>query len=109
MNRHNDYQARIPTPWGVSDCGTHYGKGIVFYSTPSHGGFFVTDEQLTQLHAVHGPVKTFCGCPEWFEEDCDWAYVATAFPDLFTADELEHAKATLAWSKQRQAQKEGAL
>jgi hypothetical protein len=89
------------TPWGLSDTRTQYADGIAFYSTPSHGGFQLSDERLAQLRAVHGDVHTYCGQPHWFEEDCDWAYVATAFPDLFTDDELTTAKATLAWNLAR--------
>jgi len=102
MNRHADnIRTRVETPWGIADSRTSYAPGIVFYSTPSHGGFQLSAEKLAQLVAVHGQVETFCGLPHWFEEDCDWAYVATSFPDIFTADELAQAQATLAWLKAR--------
>ena len=96
------------TPWGLADSRTQYGPGVVFYTTPSHGGFQLNAERLAQLRAIHGDVKTFCGLPHWFEEDCDWAYVATAFPDLFTADELSNARATLAWAQRKQPANESA-
>jgi len=60
------------------------------------------------LRRVHGDVKTYCGFPHWFEEDCDWAYVATAFPDLFTAAELSNAQATLAWAQRPATSAQGA-
>src|SRR3546814_9970543 len=31
----------------------------------------------------------------WYEEDCEWAKVASGFPDLFTDDERCHADRTL--------------
>jgi hypothetical protein len=89
------------TPWGRADSIEKVADGIEFYSTPSHGGFRLSNERLIQLHAVHGPVKTFCGHAEWFEEDCDWAYVATAFPEHFNAEQLAHAGATLKWLQSR--------
>lgn len=91
------------TPWGVADSVTHYGPGIAFYTTPSHGGFKLEEEQLAKLERKHGAVKTFCGQRGWFEEDCDWAYVATAFPMLFTERELDCAGSTLEWLKSRKA------
>ena len=100
--RHTDnMRVRCNTPWGIADTRTSYGPGVTFYSTPSHGGFQLSDARLLQVQSVHGPVKTFCGQANWFEEDCDWAYVATALPELFSEQELVHAKATLEWLKAR--------
>jgi hypothetical protein len=31
----------------------------------------------------------------WYEEDCEWAKVALAFPKRFTSKNLEHAKDTI--------------
>lgn len=81
------------TPWGMAQHATEYAPGIVFYSTASHGGFKLSKSRLAELHAKLGPVKLFRDFTQWFEEDCDWSHVALAFPDLFTADEMETAKA----------------
>ena len=109
MNRPSKPISGRQTPWGQADSQTIYGPGITFYSTPSHGGFLIDAERLAKVHAKHGPVKTFCGCPEWFEEDCDWAYVATTFPMLFTDYEMDCANATVQWNKDREAAKAGVL
>src|SRR5437764_13898132 len=100
--RHTQYTKEW-TPWGLSDSRTHYGLGVTFYSTPSHGGFHLDEDRLRGLTAKLGVTKTYCGYPDWFEEDCDWSYVALAFPDLFTFQELEQAYATADWLTKRHA------
>lgn len=84
------------TPWGQSDYSKQYRRGIIFYGTPGHGG----------LHVSAGLNKTI---PDhlrrddgWYEEDCDWARVVVAFPDLAPLmqlkpgqDVMEEAKQTL--------------
>jgi len=38
------------TPWGAADQATKHGNdGIVSYSTPSHGGFFVPEPMLRSV------------------------------------------------------------
>lgn len=95
--------SRVSTPWGLSQWRTDYGPGVSFYTTASHGGFHLDAERLRELTAKLGTVKTFCGQPAWFEEDCDWAYVALAFPELFTAEDHKRATATLDWLSKRKA------
>lgn len=90
------------TPWGYADSSEDRAPGITFYTTPSHGGFELSSPRLAQLHQRIGPVKVFRhDWPHWFEEDCDWAYVAVAFPEYFTADELKAAQGTLAYMANR--------
>lgn len=68
------------TPWGYSQSATRIARGIMHYSTASHGGYHVSPTRLTAM----GPLaeSPFAGAG-WFEEDCDWARVALAFPDEF--------------------------
>lgn len=81
-----------PTPWGAADIVTRVADGIWFCSTPSHGGYKLSAERLAQLRQKFpGLKKTFAGFP-WFEEDCDWAYVALAFPEHFPPDAIPHAQ-----------------
>jgi hypothetical protein len=77
------------TPWGPADVRYDYAPGIACYSTPGHGGFKVNAE-LNLL--IPGYMNRVDG---WYEEDCDWAIVATCFPSAFTVDERKHAEAAL--------------
>lgn len=75
----------VHTPWGVADYAREYAVGIVFYGTPSHGGFKLSAERLVRMHPA---LRETDG---WFEEDCDWAKVAFAFPECFTDEQHEAA------------------
>lgn len=70
------------TPWGAADHTERYVRGIIWYSTPSHGGFHV-------CNTLNQQIPEYMRDPGgWYEEDCDWAIVATVFPNAF----LEHDK-----------------
>jgi len=72
---------KIQTPWGRSEGSKKIGEGIIFYCTPSHGGFKVED-QLNQYVPVQWRLGgRFDG---WYEEDCGWAPLALTFPEYFT-------------------------
>lgn len=74
---------RVSTPWGMADFETYFAPGIVFYSTPSHGGFRLSPERQAQLETKFPGFKPFAGQRGWYEEDCDWAAVALTFPEAF--------------------------
>ncbi len=79
----------VPTPWGPAQGSEVYGEGVVFHSTASHGGFELDRVRNTVMpHALRNP-------DGWYEEDAEWARVATGFPQLFTAYERRHAEETL--------------
>lgn len=80
---------RTSTPWGMSDSATHYAEGIICYGTPSHGGFWLSDARKREMPRSLGKPRT------WYEEDCDWCFVALGFPGLFTDRERDLAEATL--------------
>lgn len=82
-------RARHPTPWDMSDNMTIYAPGIVCYDTPSHGGFRIDADRLSTMPPL---LRNADG---WFEEDCEWAKVAIAFPRYFTAHERKHARKTI--------------
>lgn len=65
------------TPWGHADNAEEYVPGVTWYDTPSHGGF-----HLDRAHNAQVPdyMRREGG---WYEEDCDWAIVATVFPTAF--------------------------
>lgn len=75
----------VPTPWGPSQSATRYAEGIVCHETASHGGFHLDKERNT---AMHPALRLSAG---WYEEDGDWARVATAYPGIFTEREQRSA------------------
>lgn len=77
------------TPWGSSQRATRYAEGIIFYSTASHGGFHLDPERNT---AMPDALRLPGG---WYEEDIDWALVATGYPQLFTDQERRMAERSL--------------
>ena len=86
------------TPWGVADRVTEVAPGIVAYSTPSHGGLRVSPERWAEMPAALRRISAesrYHGGERWFEEDCEWAAVAVAFPSAFEASELESARGIL--------------
>jgi hypothetical protein len=68
--------------------------GIVCYSTPSHGGYWLSPERVAEMPKPLREFKPFAG-PNFYEEDADWSIVALAFPQLFPADAIPAALATL--------------
>jgi hypothetical protein len=83
----------IQTPWGIAEDVTHVADGIYFVSTPSHGGYFVAPEQ--RIGAGLDPARA------WYEEDCAWALLAIARPDLFPAHALDAARAVVEHARSR--------
>lgn len=68
------------TPWGASQDARSVTRGIMFYSTASHGGYHVSP---TLNNKMHPALRNRNG---WYEEDCEWAFVALAFPKHFDLD-----------------------
>lgn len=81
--------AGASTPWGRAQVSRQFADGIVLHSTASHGGFHLDENANGTVHA-HYRNDT-----EFYEEDCEWAKVAHAFPHLFTAYERRLADRTL--------------
>jgi hypothetical protein len=77
------------TPWGKSDYSSPLAPGIISYGTPSHGGIHVSP---TKNILIPEYMRNKDG---WYEEDCEWAKVATVFPDLFSPKDRDLAKNTL--------------
>lgn len=66
-----------------------FAEGVILHSTSSQGGFHLDDAANA---AVPAPYRNSNGV---YEEDCEWAKVAHAFPALFTAYERQCADRTL--------------
>ena len=73
------------TPWGKAQDKSVYGRGVICYSTPGHGGFHVSKGLNPK---VPEPIRQASG---WYEEDCEWAFVALRFPEVFPPEAQEHA------------------
>ena len=86
------------TPWGPADTAREIAPGIIFYSTASHGGYYVAPERVAQMPPPLRDFKPFAA-PNWYEEDCDWSIVALAFPQFFPSDALAAAAETLRHSQ----------
>ena len=66
------------TPWGHSDGKEKLAEGIISYSTPSHGGIWLSVERQAQLPAG---LDNFLHNLTWWEEDCDWVVPYILFKD----------------------------
>lgn len=77
------------TPWGSSQLATIYGPGVVCHSTAGHGGFHLSADRNRLIDPALRKDSP------WYEEDSEWAIVALAFPDLFTAYERKCADETI--------------
>ena len=78
------------TPWGESHLTVEIAPGILFYSTPSHGGAFVPPDIRADWPAALRDCPTYAG-GNWYEEDCDVVLIILAHPDGFTASEVAQA------------------
>lgn len=82
------------TPWGQADQVKHIiatgHDGIVWVSTPSHGGFHLSDAYRAAMPEALRVIPTFAG-GNWYEEDCDAVIVILAFPAHFTAKQVNDA------------------
>lgn len=87
----NRVQTRMSasTPWGGSQMAVIYAEGVVSHMTSGHGGFHLSTERNAKVHPLLRKDMP------WYEEDCEWAIVATSFPDLFTAYERSMAEKTI--------------
>lgn len=95
------------SPWGVIDWAREIAPGIVSVSTASHGGFYVSRERLATMPEALARVPTYversAGVKivtvagdgfggRWYEEDCDAALVALAWPEAFPREYLKVAR-----------------
>jgi hypothetical protein len=62
---------RNATPWGQADNATVLAEGIISYSTPSHGGIWLSSARRAAIAGLGA--ETYLGGLEWWEEDSDWS------------------------------------
>ena len=87
-------QHPIETPWGFPDTLKEIAPGIVLYSTPSHGGYWLSPARVAAMPKPLRDFQPFTGA-NWYEEDADWSIVALAFPKLFPEDAIPAALETI--------------
>ncbi len=88
----------VETPWGPALTRQEIAPGIILYSTAWHGGYWLSPERVLQMPGPLRDATPFAAGPgpgRWYEEDCDWAIVALAFPRYFPADSVAAAQTTL--------------
>jgi hypothetical protein len=88
----------VETPWGPSQTIREIAPGITLYTTASHGGYYLSPERVAVMPKPLRDFKPFTSGPgpgKWYEEDCDWAVIAVAFPQFFPADASTTALSTL--------------
>jgi len=84
----------MDTPWGSSDFVDEIRPGVLFVSTPSHGGFMVSPEGMKGFSAALRLASKYggrCGSYTCFEEDCEAAAVLLELLDQGFYNEKERA------------------
>lgn len=77
------------SPWGQIDYATWLGPGVINVGTPGHGGLILSPEANKEIP------KALRISTRAYEEDCEWARVACAMPDLFVASDVRSAHRTM--------------
>ena len=87
--------------WGVIDHVTVIADGIVFASTPGHGGFWVRADLLERIPLEQRAyAQMWSGSQQWYEEDCCALAVIAAFPEHFPQHDAGECGRQLAyWMK----------
>lgn len=95
------------SPWGAPDSEKTIADGLIFVSTPSHGGFYLSPDRWATLKEKFPDFQPFNGNIGWLEEDSDWAMAALAFPEYFKDEEICDAiRMADAWIKTIEVPKE---
>lgn len=91
MTREQATERPMETPWGAAQEVREYPNGILLVSTARHGGYFVPAHLLDRIPPTHREFAAeWSGSEQWYEEDCAWAAVVLAFPEV--AQSPEHLK-----------------
>lgn len=84
------------TPWGVADRVELVGdSGIVFVSTPSHGGYWVPPSLDVEIDPLYRAWGQRWAAEGWYEEDCCAAAVAVCLSRFFSPEQVERASTML--------------
>jgi hypothetical protein len=88
----NEPKIGSTSPWDTVQTVRTITPGIIAVSTAGHGGYWLSQ---ARYHAMPAALRcNVYGGGTWFEEDCEWALVAMAFPEVFTDEEIFFAVAS---------------
>ena len=79
------------TVWGEADTILPVAQGIHLVTTPTHGGYVLSKDRIEALKLKFPSAEAWTGDDRYWEEDCDWVYVAMAFPEHFDDDHVQNA------------------
>jgi len=88
-------ELRGQSPWGVIQDIKTYENGILYVSTPSHGGMWVPDlliDDMSKAAREYAAQWSHGWGDQWFEHDLAIAFVVGAFPKLFKLSEVRTAR-----------------
>ena len=92
----HDYSPRTSTPWGEAQSATYFAKGLIMYSTASHGGFHVSNGLLKRIPDYLQTADAYAsGTAGWYEEDCASAIVIVCLPEFFPMEWRMNAVRTM--------------
>jgi hypothetical protein len=76
---------RDQSPWGsIQHLKKHGNSGIVSVSTAGHGGIYVPPDLVEKIPKEWREESAgWSGSQNWYEEDCNWSYVAVALHEHF--------------------------
>lgn len=84
------------SPWGKIQDEEQIAEGIVYVSTASHGGIWVSPELIDRVQQTMRDYAAYwSGSENWFEEDCAAQCVVVSFPEHFPAEQVERAWETV--------------
>lgn len=80
----------MQTIWGTADAMTKVADGIISVSTPSHGGYVISEKRMAEMPEQY----KVCSYTKdnHFEEDCSWCAVVLSWPAYFPADHVKAAQ-----------------
>ena len=90
MWRINRLSKTVNTPWGVAHDINPVCEGVDFLSTPSHGGYRLSEEKNRKVKQEYRDPTGF------YEEDCEWAFVCVTYPEIFPPGAVDSALKTIA-------------
>lgn len=82
------------TPWGPSQHQETKAPGIISVSTAGHGGYRLSPERMMEIERRFPTFIPFAGAC-WLEEDCDWAFAAVTWPELWSERTVYFAVETI--------------
>jgi hypothetical protein len=78
--------------WGTIDSVKTISTGIIFVTTPSHGGYILNKDRYAEMHPTLREASF--SNDQCFEEDCSWCAVCLMWPEYFPAAAIKAAEQT---------------